>query len=331
MQGLRSRASTPAGTPKTTSTRDGSDMKSNGYRSLSGFYGVIIRSSLFFACCALLSTACKSGPTVDGTDSETFDTSIATMRAALSEEEQEKLDEVLKGFEYLYSDNVISALDASEAIRNRIRSRLDGMDAQNLFAEWNDRVDKAIAALEEKKENTDTAMESLKDVVVRGAEYYTQRGQSVVKLTIHNRTEHAISKVYFRGTLRRRASRRSILEDDFNYNIRYTERKDLMPDERAVWNFALLSPVWKKAPEDVDNLYLSVFVTRIDGAPEQPIYDAFTDRFTPKDATRLERLIALKASIGTLEPEPEPEPEPEETSFQRGRLPLSPLGVGFLR
>lgn len=265
---------------------------------------------------ALVAMACKSGPSIDGTDVETFDASIAEVKATLSEEDQARLDDVLDAFEYLYSDNVISALNASDAIRDRIRGRLDGMDAWDIFEEWNERVNKAIEALEEKQEHTDTAMARLKDVRVRGVEYYVQRGQSVVKLSIHNRTNHRISKVYFRGSLMRREPRKWILDDDFNYNIRYTEGKDLRPDERAVWNFALLSPVWRNAPEDVDNHYLNVIVTRVDGAPEQPIYDAYTDRFTPKDRRRLRRLISLKESIGTFEPEPEFDPEavPEEIS-----------------
>ena len=274
----------------------------------------MVRLILIIAFFALISTACKSGPTVDGTDTETFDASIAAIKETLPEEDQERFDEVLKAFEYLYSDNVISSLNASEAIQNRIRSRLDGMEARDVFADWTDRVDKAITALEEKQENTDSAMKNLRSVRVRGVEYYVQRGRSVVKLNIHNRTEHTISKVYFRGTLWRQEPRKWLLEDDFNYNIRYTEGRDLGPGDRAEWNFALLSPVWKRAPEDVDNLSLSVIVTRIDGAPEQPIYDAYTDRFTTKDRRRLRRLVSLKESIGTFEPEPVPESEPEETS-----------------
>lgn len=275
----------------------------------------MVRLSLTIVFLALVFTACKSGPTVDGTDAEAFDSSIAALRAALPEEDREKLDEVLEAFEYLYSDNVISSLNASEAIRSRLRSRLDGMDARDIFTDWTDRVDKAITALEEKKENTDSAMKNLRSVRVRGAEYYVQRGQSVVKLNIHNRTEHTISKVYFRGTLWRQEPRKWLLEDDFNYNIRYTEGRNLGPGDRAEWNFALLSPVWKRAPEDVDNLSLSVIVTRIDGAPEQPIYDAYTDRFTTKDRRRLRRLVSLRESIGTFEPEPETEPDSEETSL----------------
>ncbi len=289
-------------------------MSVNAYERMFGRRETMVRLSLFTAGLALIAMACKSGPTIDGTDVETFDASVAVIKAALPEDDQEKLDEVMNAFEYLYSDNVISSLNASEAIRNRIRGRLDGMDARDIFAEWNERVNKAITALEEKKENTDSAMESLKDVRVRGVEYYVQRGQNVVKLSIHNRTEHRISKVYFRGSLMRREPRKWILDDDFNYNIRHTEGKDLGPDERAVWNFALLSPVWRNAPEDVDNHFLYVIVTRIDGAPEQPIYDAYTDRFTPKDRRRLQRLISLKESIGTFEPEPES--EPEETSLR---------------
>lgn len=275
----------------------------------------MVRLSLTIVFLALVFTACKSGPIVDGTDAEAFDTSIAALKAALPEEDREKLDEVLEAFEYLYSDNVISSLNASEAIRSRLRSRLDGMDARDIFTDWTDRVDKAITALEEKKENTDSAMKNLRSVRVRGAEYYVQRGQSVVKLNIHNRTEHTISKVYFRGTLWRQEPRKWLLEDDFNYNIRYSEGRNLGPGDRAEWNFALLSPVWKRAPEDVDNLSLSVIVTRIDGAPEQPIYDAYTDRFTTKDRRRLRRLVSLRDSIGTFEPEPETEPDPEETSL----------------
>lgn len=275
----------------------------------------MVRLSLTIVFLALVFTACKSGPTVDGTDAEAFDTSVAALRAALPEEDREKLDEVLEAFEYLYSDNVISSLNASEAIRSRLRSRLDGMDARDIFTDWTDRVDKAITALEEKKENTDSAMKNLRSVRVRGAEYYVQRGQSVVKLNIHNRTEHTISKVYFRGTLWRQEPRKWLLEDDFNYNIRYTEGRNLEPGDRAEWNFALLSPVWKRAPADVDNLSLSVIVTRIDGAPEQPIYDAYTDRFTTKDRRRLRRLVSLRESIGTFEPEPETEPDSEETSL----------------
>jgi len=90
-----------------------------------------------------------------------------------------------------------------------------------------------------------------------------------------------------------------LVEDDFNYNIRHTEGKDLDPDESATWNFALLSSVWRKAPKDVDNIYLNVVITRIDGEPEVPIYDAYTHRFSTKDSKRLEALVAYRQNIKT--------------------------------
>jgi hypothetical protein len=238
-------------------------------------------------------------PGLDGTSEETFQASLATLKAPLSEPEQQRLDQILEGFEFLFSDNVIGVLDNSENVKNRIRSRLDGLTAEELIEEWNQRLDKAITTLEEKKEKTDMAMEQLKDVVVKRAEYYIQRKQSVAKLTIHNKTEHKISKVYFHGILKTRGRRKVLVEDDFNYNIRHTEGKDLDPDESATWNFALLSSVWRKAPKDVDNIYLNVVITRIDGEPEVPIYDAYTHRFSTKDSKRLEALVAYRQNIKT--------------------------------
>ena len=166
---------------------------------------------LFILPIILVLVACQTGPTVDGSDEKSFDTSMATIKGTLDKKDHEKLEKIMKGVEYLYSDNIISALNASAAIKNRIRTRLDGMNATEIFEEWNDRVDKAIRKLEEKKNNTETAMENQKDVFIRRAEFYRQRGQSVVKLTVENKTEHAIGKVYFRGTLRRRETRKWIL------------------------------------------------------------------------------------------------------------------------
>lgn len=241
-------------------------------------------------------------PALDGTSEETFQSSLTALKTPLPEADQQKIDRIMAGFEYLFSDNVIGVLDNSENVKSRLRSRLDGLTAEGIVEEWEQRLDKAIAALEEKKENTEAAMKQLENIVVKRAEYYTQRKQSVVKLTIHNKTEHSISKVYLHGILKTRGGRRVILEDDFNYNIRYTEGKDLEPDETATWNFALLSPVWKKAPANVDNLYLNVVVTRIDGEPEEPIYDAYTQRFSSKDEKRLEKLIEYRQAIDSDEP-----------------------------
>jgi hypothetical protein len=55
--------------------------------------------------------------------------------------------------------------------------------------------------------------------------------------------------------------------------------------------------VWRKAPKDAKNLYLNVVVTRIDGELEEPIYDAYTHRFSTKDSKRLEALIAYRQNI----------------------------------
>ena len=74
-------------------------------------------------------------PGLDGTSEETFQASLATLKAPLSEPEQQRLDQILEGFEFLFSDNVIGVLDNSENVKNRIRSRLDGLTAEELIEE----------------------------------------------------------------------------------------------------------------------------------------------------------------------------------------------------
>ena len=89
-------------------------------------------------------------PTLDGTTEETFQTSLAAIKAPLSESAQKRLDLILEGFEFLFSENVIGVLDNSENAKKRIRSRLDGLSADGLIEEWNQRLDKAISVLKRK-------------------------------------------------------------------------------------------------------------------------------------------------------------------------------------
>ena len=87
-------------------------------------------------------------PTLDGTTEAPFQISLAAIKAPLSESAQKRLDQILEGFEFLFSENVIGVLDNSENAKKRIRSRLDGLSADGLIEEWNQRLDRAISALE---------------------------------------------------------------------------------------------------------------------------------------------------------------------------------------
>jgi hypothetical protein len=225
-------------------------------------------------------------PTIDGASEETFQASLEKMMGALPEGQKQRLTVALEGFEYLVSENALSVLDDVARVRARLRQRLDGLTAEDILELWQERLDKAITELEEKKRNTDAALEGLKAVGVLASRYYVQQDQPVVALKIHNKTPHTIARVYFHGTLTSPGRRKPWVEDDFNYNI----PGGLEPNKSADWNFALLSAAWKDVPGDRTDLNLTVTITRIDGKNEEPIFDAFTNRFTKADAERLEKL-----------------------------------------
>ena len=141
--------------------------------------------------------------------------------------------------------------------------------------------------LEDKKANTDSALENLKNVIVEKSRFRLQRnGMRVVDLTVKNDTEHTISHMYFHGVLTSRGRKAPWVEDDFHYLM--TEGLD--PGKSVSWSFALLAIAWKRAPGNWKNLKLDVTVTRIDGEDDEPIYDAYTNRFSERDQVRLDTL-----------------------------------------
>lgn len=240
-------------------------------------------------CFTLALLVCCSGcgtVTIDGSSDEAFQVSVEKAKKTLPEADRLKFARAVEGFHYLVSENALSALDDSTRIRERVRKRLDGLSATELFELWDEKLLKSITDLEQRKEQTDTALDGLKNVQVLQARYSVQQGRAVVALKLRNQTDQSIFKVYFHGTLTTSDRRKPWVEDDFNYNI----TGGFKADTAVEWNFALLSPAWRDAPNDRSDLNLRVTVTRIDGENEEPIFDALTNRFTKDDANRLEKL-----------------------------------------
>jgi hypothetical protein len=150
-----------------------------------------------------------------------------------------------------------------------------------------------IQELETKRANADAARKELAKFEILKSRFYKQsRGfetdQSTIQLSVKNGTEHAISRSHITGTLATPGRSIPWLKEDFNYLI----RGGLEPGESADWN---LSPSmfggWSQVEAKPD-MVLTVEVIRLDGADEEPIYDAsFSD-------TDEERLGALKAEFG---------------------------------
>lgn len=231
-----------------------------------------------------LLAAC-GGPSIDSTSYETFTASIEDIKRSLPDDRRRQFTQALEGLRYLASENAMIVLADSTRIDERLMRQLNYKNAEEVVALWEEERDSAIEKLEEKKAYTEAALEALRNIEVKRARFYAQRGQPVVELLVRNDTPHTISRLYFHGRLVSLGDNRTLVEDDFNYKV----PGGMRPGASATWNFALLSPVWEKAVDAV-RAKLDVTVTRIDGEDEQPIYDAYTVRFSARDARRLEKL-----------------------------------------
>ena len=226
-------------------------------------------------------------PVIDGTSDVAFRSSVEAMKQLLTEKDGRELDKALQGFEFLISENALTVLADSSRIKERMRSRLRGLSTQEVLDLWNERRDRAIKDLEDKKANTESALENLKNVIIEKSRFRKQRnGMRVVDLTVKNDTEQTISHMYFHGVLTSRGRQNPWVEDDFHYLM----TEELEPGKTVSWSFALLAIAWKRAPGNWKNLKLDVTVTRIDGEDDEPIYDAYTNRFSKRDQVRFDTL-----------------------------------------
>ena len=242
-------------------------------------------------CCimfvSLICIGCSDEPYVDGQSAETFQTSVEAIKQSLAEADQGQFETALNGFEFLYGENALSVLDDSTRIRERVRTRLSGLNGQEVLDLWDERRDKAIKELEDKKAVNEAALEEMKGVEIEQSRFRINRsGQRIVELKVKNNTEHTISHIYFRGILTSRGRRTPWVDDTFHYPF------ELKPEESADQKFALLGATWQDAPEGRRNLRINVTVIRIDSDYETPIYDAYTNPFTKHDQERLEKLKA---------------------------------------
>lgn len=238
--------------------------------------------------------SCSDQPQLIGESDDQFIASVTSVRESLPESDRENFSTALKGFEFLYGENALSVLDDSTRIKERVRTRLSGMDGQEVLELWAERRDRAIRELEEKKGVNEEALEKMKPVEIERSRFRINRaGQRVVELKVKNNTEFDIAHIYFRGILTSRGRKTPWVDDTFHYPF------ELKPEESAELNFALLGAMWQDVPEGRKNLKLEVTVIRIDSGHETPIYDAYTNPFTKHDLKRLDKLTEFKTAAGT--------------------------------
>ena len=251
-----------------------------------------------FLCSVLLASlalgSCSDQPQLIGESDDIFLASVTSVQESLPETDRADFSTALKGFEFLYGENALSVLADSTRIKERVRTRLSGMNGQEVLELWIERRDRAIRQLMDKKAVNEEALEKMKPVEIERSRFRINRaGQRIVELKVKNNTEFDIAHIYFRGILTSRGRRAPWVDDTFHYPF------ELKPEESAELKFALLGAVWQDVPEGRRNLKLEVTVIRIDSGHETPIYDAYTNPFTKHDLERLETLTEFKKATST--------------------------------
>jgi hypothetical protein len=122
--------------------------------------------------------------------------------------------------------------------------------------------------------------------------FYFQKGslgeEAVIKLNVVNKTEHAVGKVSFQGTLSSPDRTVPWVQDSFEYEI----PGGIEPGEEAEWKIKLnMFSEWNKAPKNRNDMVLKVTVLMIYGADKKPI---FKSNFSERDEKNLLKLKEKK-------------------------------------
>lgn len=252
----------------------------------------------------LLSTALMgcSEATIDTTTEESMQSSIEKVRKSLSEDDKDKFDEALKivAFSQVeFSDLFLDAQSNSDVAKSKMEDSLNGKTASEVMDEAKiiekERKEREkqqalneIKELEQKKEASEKASLELNNFEVVRSRFYKREGrfstQPIIELTVSNKTNEAVSRVFFKGTLS--SPNRSVpwLEETFNYQI----AGGLEPGETAEWVLAPnMFSKWGSVESPEDTI-LTVEVERLDDAEGNEMFS--TRGFSRRDADRLRML-----------------------------------------
>lgn len=254
---------------------------------------------------------------VDSSTDDKFKESIETVKNSLTTDKKKEFEKAVQVMAFSAMGNLFEAATNPDGMQRKIKDKLNGKTADEIITEGNriiaerkikereqtiseiKETEKMIAELKQKQADAEKAKENLKQFNVVRSRFYFQESsfmkEAVVELTVKNETKLTVSKAYFKAVLS--SPDRSVpwIVDSFNYKI----SGGIEPGEQVTWK---LSPnmfgEWRKAPKDRKDMILTVTVTRIDGADENPIYDS---EFSKSDKEKFDelnqRLIELQKAV----------------------------------
>ena len=274
----------------------------------------MLRTAIAFL--ALLSACSRAEPTLDTTDKQTLERSLAAMAEGLTEAQKEELGKAV------FARLLAAAFKERDA--DAARRALHGLTAAQLLAgetaaaagspaaaaaaaqrEAQQRAERAakiatdIDALVAKQTAAAQAKERLAQFRVLASTFAFEESDfdrsPTIELRVRNDTAHAIARAYFDATLATPGRAVPWVDTRFNYEI----PGGLEPGEEATWRLAPNRfDDWGRAPADRDDMVLAVAPYRVDGADGKALYDA--RQFDADDDKRLRALRAEQAALAAM-------------------------------
>ncbi len=146
-----------------------------------------------------------------------------------------------------------------------------------------------IQRLEQKKTEADAAKKQLNKIKVLRAKFYKQYTTdtlpfSVAEVTVENKSDYAVSAIYFKGSIITHKTSKILIDDSFSY----FPEEILEPGAKATYKIHLNEfGNWSKIKQPPDLADFQVSVSGFETADHQSFR---SDLFTPSDQKKLNEL-----------------------------------------
>lgn len=253
-------------------------------------------------CIALALAGCGE-PKLDGSSEAAMKASAQKVAEKLSPEKRQKFQEAftliaLQGLDF---KAIMKGEVSSEGAAANSMASLNGKTADEVIAQADAirlarearEKEQALAEIKELEAKLGTAEQArvqlAKFTVTRSRfslrdREYSYRKEPIIQIAVHNGTDQAVSRAYFKGTIATPGRSIPWLVEDFNYQI----PGGLEPGESAEWTLAPNSfSEWGKVEAPADAVF-TVEVERLDGATNDALYDA--RGLSEREVSRLKQL-----------------------------------------
>lgn len=247
-------------------------------------------------------------PKIDTSSDEKLKNSIQKVKESLPTEQQKLFEESLQivFFSQINLGNIFMGINNPLVFNNltdSLKASLNNKTAEDIILEAKKIKEAKLEAekkkaleeikeLEDKKLYAEQSKEQLKKIEISNAlfsqleEKYSVYKKPIIKFTVKNLTNKAISRIYCSGTVKTPGREIPWIKEDFNYII----AGGLEPNEVATWSLAPnMFSKWGtiNIPDDA---VFEVEVVEIEGSDNKSI--ASIKDFTEKDNIKLQELKA---------------------------------------